>query len=247
MLFWAQPLQRIRRDGARNLNKPRGPSWLFCARLLFHPLIRSIFIAFLLFCLPSPLLTFSQLSNLLSFLLLFFSISSPIFCHPPLFPPHLHHPAPILVYLMSSRAGTVDRKWDINFNLPGNICLYKENRGLPSVVCMNDLPQMGNSSDSQDKSSSWTYNHVQPFGGLSCESTAGSMTHSPATTGFFSQQILFILIRNKCMRPYPLCWDLNAFYSLLCLCLCKMLISPRKTHITPLFFSPPLVIIPLGF
>ncbi len=87
----------------------------------------------------------------------------------------------------------------------------------------------------EDKSSMWTYNHVRPFTGLSLESGADSVTHFPVTTSFFSQQILLILIFAKCMQPYPLCWDSNAVFPLFCLCLCKMLISPRKTHITPLF------------
>lgn len=39
---------------------------------------------------------------------------------------------------------------------------------------------------------------------------------------------------------------LSLCFFVLCLCLCEMLISPRKTLITPLFFSPPFVIIPWG-
>ncbi len=87
----------------------------------------------------------------------------------------------------------------------------------------------------EDKSSMWTYNHVRSFTGLSIESGADSVTHFPVTTSFFSQQILLILIFAKCIQPYPLCWDSNALFPLFCLCLCKMLISPRKTHITPFF------------
>lgn len=71
------------------------------------------------------------------------------------------------------------------------------------------------------------------------------MTHFPATTSVFSQQILLILIFAKCVQPNPLCRDSNAFV-LGCLCLCKMLISRGKSHITPFFLSPPFVIIPRG-
>lgn len=114
---------------------------------------------------------------------------------------------------------------------------------LPSAVCMNDLPQMGNSSD---LAQCGPIKHVCPFSGLSLESKVGSMTHFPATTCFFSQQILLILIFGRCVLPYSLCWISNAFF-LLCVCLCKVLISPRKTHITPFSLSSPLVIIPWGF
>lgn len=65
---------------------------------------------------------------------------------------------------------------------------------------MNNLPQMGNSSD-LDKGSIQTYDCVKPFSDLSLESTEGSMTHFSATTSFFSQQILLILILLNACSP----------------------------------------------
>lgn len=129
LLFWPWPLQKIHRDRARNSDKPRGPSRLFCARLLFHLLIISIFIAFcFLACFPLPcpcLPLFSSLSHSLHcfFLHAYFPISSPIFCHSSLFFSHLISTLRVLSD-EPLKWYNVQKKWKINFHLAGNICRH---------------------------------------------------------------------------------------------------------------------------
>lgn len=101
-------------------------------------------------CFPSPRLCLPLLSSL-SFYSLYhlsiFSISSPIFCHPPLFSSDLESPARFGLYPISLWSGTVYRKWKMHFNFNNILKTAAEACNLPSVVCMNDLPQMGNGSD----------------------------------------------------------------------------------------------------
>lgn len=80
--FGARPLQKIRRDGLR------GPSWLFCARLLFHPSIPSRFIALRFFfacCFSSTRLCLPLMSSLRD--CIFLTVSLSIFCPPYLLGP----------------------------------------------------------------------------------------------------------------------------------------------------------------
>lgn len=63
------------------------------------------------------------------------------------------------------------------------------------------------------------------------------MTHFPATTSFFSQQILLILIFAKCMQPYLLCWDSTAFFPLVSVSLQNADKSQKDSYYTPLSLS----------
>lgn len=66
---------------------------------------------------------------------------------------------------------------------------------------------------------------------------ADSMTHFPATTSFFSQQIPLILIFAKCMQPYSLCWDSNAFFPLVSVSLQNADKSQKDSYYTLLSLS----------